>query len=40
MTPEGIRITAPPLEQSRAVTVKSPLPPDLWALFGEDPLEI
>ena len=40
MTPEGIRITAPPLEQSRAVTVKSPLPPDLRALFGEDPLEI
>ena len=40
MTPEGIRITAPPLEQSRAVTVKSPLPPDLRALFGEDPLKI
>ena len=40
MTPEGIRITAPPLEQSRAVTVKSPLPPDLRVLFGEDPLEI
>ncbi|WP_423404602.1 RluA family pseudouridine synthase [Faecalibacterium prausnitzii] len=40
MTPEGIRITVPPLEQSRAVTVKSPLPPDLRALFGEDPLEI
>ena len=40
MTPEGIRITAPPLEQSRAVTVKSLLPPDLRALFGEDPLEI
>ena len=40
MTPEGIRITAPPLEQSWAVTVKSPLPPDLRALFGEDPLEI
>ena len=40
MTPEGIRITAPPLEQSRAVTVKSLLPPDLRALFGEDSLEI
>ena len=40
ITPEGIRITAPPLEQSRAVTVKSLLPPDLRALFGEDPLEI
>ena len=41
MTPEGIPASRCRLwKQSRAVTVKSPLPPDLRALFGEDPLEI
>lgn len=40
VVPEGIRITAPPEEQGRTVTVESPLPPDMQALFGEEPLEI